>query len=264
MNQEMVSLMSSLFFSFQQGLIKVAFAWLRIAPVMFFLPFFSNKLLNGGIIKNCVVVYLALGLWPFFSSREILWEEINLGEIFLYEVLVGLVLALILGLPFMIANIIGELIDMQRGETISSIIDPASGTEASELAVLISYITCMVFLAQGGMYQLASIFAQSYQLLPFAEGFSSFNSLSLGEWLNKMVVKGIILTAPILVTLFIIEVALGLYSRFCPQLNAFSLSLAIKSIIAFIVFLLYFKNEVPDILVNMISILPLSDIFLSP
>ncbi len=59
MNQEMLSLASSLYFNFQQGLVKIAFAWLRIAPVMFFLPFLSNKLLNGGIIKNCVVAYFA-------------------------------------------------------------------------------------------------------------------------------------------------------------------------------------------------------------
>ncbi|HGN3019295.1 TPA: flagellar biosynthetic protein FliR, partial [Pseudomonas aeruginosa] len=103
---------------------------------------------------------------------------------------------------------------------------------------------------------------QSYQLLPFAAGFSQFNSLPLGEWMNQMVVKAIILAAPILITLFISEAALGLYSRFCPQLNAFSLSLTIKSIIAFAVFLLYFQNEVPDILVNMISTSPLHDIFI--
>lgn len=263
MSQELVSLASYLFFLFQQELIKLALAWLRIAPVMFFLPFFSNKLLNGGIIKNCVVIYIALGLWPLFSSVDIQWEHVGLAEIFLYEMVIGLVLAFILGLPFMIANIIGELIDTQRGETISSIIDPASGTEASELAVFLSYIVCMVFLAQGGMYQLSNIFAQSYYLLPVGQGFSSFNSLPLGEWLNGIVVKGVILAAPIIVTLFITEVALGLYSRFCPQLNAFSLSLAIKSIIAFIVFLLYFQNEVPDILVNMISLVPLNNVFLS-
>lgn len=263
MSQELVSLASYLFFLFQQGLIKLALAWLRIAPVMFFLPFFSNKLLNGGIIKNCVVIYIALGLWPFFMGVDLQGEQAGLAEVFLFEIVVGLTLAFILGLPFMIANVIGELIDTQRGETISSIIDPASGTEASELAVFLSYIVCMVFLSQGGMYQLSTIFAQSYHLLPLGQGFSSFNSLALGEWLNSMVLKGVILAAPIIVTLFITEVALGLYSRFCPQLNAFSLSLAIKSTIAFIVFLLYFPNEVPDILMNMISLTPLNTIFLS-
>ncbi|SUC25231.1 type III secretion system protein SpaR [Providencia rustigianii] len=165
MNQEMISLASSVYFNFQHGLMKIALAWLRIAPVMFFLPFLSNKLLNGGIIKNCVVAYLALGMWPYLSARDIDWAQMSLSEVFLYEICIGIVLALILGLPFMIANIIGELIDTQRGETISSIVDPASGSEASELAVFISYIVCMVFLAQGGMYQLANVFCAKLPII---------------------------------------------------------------------------------------------------
>lgn len=251
----------SLYYAFQSGLMTVALAWMRIAPVFFFLPFLSTKLLNSIIIKNCVAIFLVLGLWPFFSSRTETYLEISLGEAMLYEFVIGLILAFILGLPFLIANIIGELIDNQRGATISDTIDPANGVESSELSVLVSHIVAMIFLAQGGMYQLAHAFADSYRLLPFSAGFSQFNTLSLGCFLNQLVTQGIVLAAPILITLFICEVALGLYSRFCPQLNAFSLSLTIKSIVAFSVFLLYFQNEVPTVLINMISLNPLYDIF---
>ncbi|HDL7731764.1 TPA: type III secretion system export apparatus subunit SctT [Yersinia enterocolitica] len=261
MDQQVVGLYVSLYSTFQTGLMTLALAWARIAPVFFFLPFLSSKLLNSGMIKNCVAVFLALGMWPFFSTYELNWEETSLGEMILYELAIGLVLAFILSLPFLIANIIGELIDNQRGATISDTIDPANGVESSEMSVLVSHIVVMIFLTQGGMYQLAQTFAESYRLLPFAAGFSHFDSLPLGRWLNQLVVQAIVLAAPILVSLFITEVALGLYSRFCPQLNAFSLSLTIKSAIAFMVFLLYFQNEVPTILINMISLSPLHDIF---
>lgn len=261
MSPEALSFYVSFYSTFQIGLMKLALAWMRIAPVFFFLPFLSSKLLNSGMIKNCVAAFLALGLWPFFSAREINWEETPLSEVILYELAIGLILALILSLPFLIANIIGELIDNQRGATISDTIDPANGVESSEMSVLVSHIVVMIFLAQGGIVILAQTFAESYRLLPFAAGFSHFDSLPLGRWINLLVVQGIILAAPILVTLFITEVALGLYSRFCPQLNAFSLSLTIKSVIAFTVFLFYFQNEVPTLLVNMISLSPLHDIF---
>lgn len=261
MSSEALGFYVSFYSAFQIGLLKLLLAWVRIAPVFFFLPFLSAKLLNSGMIKNCVAVFLALGLWPFFSAHEIDWEETLLSELILYELTVGLILAFILNLPFFIANIIGELIDNQRGATISDTIDPANGVESSEMSVLVSYIIVMIFLAQGGMLLLAQTFAESYRLLPFAAGFTHFDSLPLGRWLNQLVTQAIILAAPILVTLFITEVALGLYSRFCPQLNAFSLSLTIKSVIAFMVFLLYFQNEVPSILVNMISLSPLYDIF---
>ncbi len=69
MNQEILSLMSSLYFIFQEGLIKIALAWLNCTSDVF-ITFLSNKLLNGGIIKNCVVAYIALGLWPFFHPMK--------------------------------------------------------------------------------------------------------------------------------------------------------------------------------------------------
>ncbi|EKT60898.1 type III secretion system export apparatus subunit SctT [Providencia sneebia] len=264
MNQTILTFYSSLYFSLQEILFTLVIAWGRIAPVLFFLPFLSNKLLNNGIIKNCITIYFILGLWPTISEHKMQWEIVTVIESLLYELVIGIVISLMLALPFMIANIIVEIIDTQRGETISSIIDPTIGTEASQFSVFISYIICVVFLSQDGLLVLVNIFYKSYQLLPFAVGFSQFNSLLLGEWINQMVIKGIILAIPILITLFISEVALGLYSRFCPQLNTFSLSLSIKSISAFIVFLLYFKNEVPVILINMIYLTPLYNIFILP
>ncbi|MGE9665641.1 flagellar biosynthetic protein FliR, partial [Escherichia coli] len=44
------------------------------------------------------------------------------------------------------------------------------------------------------------------------------------------------------IIMFLSEVALGVYSLFCPQLNAFSLSLCIKGIIAFMSLLLFFAS----------------------
>lgn len=88
----------------------------------------------------------------FLSAHEFQWENVSVVEVVVYELTIGVVIAFMLALPFMIASVIGELIDTQRGETISSIVDPASGSESSELAVFISYIICMIFLSQGEWY----------------------------------------------------------------------------------------------------------------
>lgn len=60
MDQQVVGLYVSLYSTFQTGLMTLALAWARIAPVFFFLPFLSSKLLNSGMIKNCVAVF-----WPW-------------------------------------------------------------------------------------------------------------------------------------------------------------------------------------------------------
>ncbi|AJI96155.1 type III secretion apparatus protein SpaR/YscT/HrcT [Yersinia ruckeri] len=261
MNKEMLNLYSSLYGTFNSGMITLALAYMRIAPVFFLLPFLNTKLLNGVVVKNSLIIYICLGLWPYLSRGEFVRQQLGIVDIILYELSIGVILAFFICMPFLIANIIGEIIDNQRGATISDTIDPANGIESSEFSALLNYIICMVFLSQGGMYKLVESFADSYKLMPFGQGFSLFEPLLLGSWLNTLVSQGFIMASPVLVTLFLSEVALGLYSRFCPQLNAFSLSLAVKSIIAFSVFLLYFQNEVPSLLVTMVDISPLGKIF---
>lgn len=91
--------------------------------------------------------------------------------------------------------------------------------------------------------------AASYQHVPLGTFAAHFNWYALGEWLNNLVGKSLVLCSPVLVVMFLCEIALGVYSRFCPQLNAFSLSLTIKSIIAFSVLIVYFTTGLPDELI---------------
>ncbi|CNF07140.1 type III secretion system export apparatus subunit SctT [Yersinia nurmii] len=261
MNNNVINLYISLYDTFSSGMITLSIAYLRIAPVFFLLPFLNTKLLNGIVIKNSLIIYISLGLWPYLSTGDDVREQREIIDVVLYELLIGIIFAFLICLPFLVANIIGEIIDNQRGATISDTIDPANGIDSSEFSAFLNYVICMIFLAQGGLYKLVGAFADSYRMMPFCQGFSHFEPLIMGTWLNSLVSQGLILASPVLVTLFLSEVALGLYSRFCPQLNAFSLSLAIKSIIAFSIFLIYFHNEIPSILVSMIDMSPLLDIF---
>lgn len=248
-------------YNLNENIIILAIAYLRIAPVFFFLPFLNSKLLNSNIIKNLLIVFISIGLWPVFSGKYARIFEIGLIETILYELSIGLVLAFLICFPFFVANIIGELVDNQRGATISDTLDPANGVESSQLSSLFGYIFCMIFLIDGGMIRLVEIFYESYRSLPFVGGLHGFEPVSIGNWLNGLILKSIVIAAPMLVVLFISEIALGLYSRFCPQVNAFSLSLTIKSMIAFSVFLIYFFKRLPDEVVNMIDLFYLFDIF---
>jgi type III secretion protein T len=51
------------------------------------------------------------------------------------------------------------------------------------------------------------------------------------------------LSGPVIAALFLTEMLIGVLSRFAAQLNPFSLTFAIKSIVAFAVFHLYFGVE---------------------
>ena len=65
--------------------------------------------------------------------------------------------------------------------------------------------------------------------------------------------------SPIVSMLLFSEIILGLLSRFAPQMNAFSVSLTVKSAVAFIVLILYLggivSNYIFDLFLDVSSFL---------
>ena len=60
-----------------------------------------------------------------------------------------------------------------------------------------------------------------------------------GQLVQTLMQNSILLAAPVMLVLMIAEMLLGVFARYCPQLNPFSLSLTVKSTLAFAVFLFY-------------------------
>jgi type III secretion protein T len=73
--------------------------------------------------------------------------------------------------------------------------------------------------------------------------------------LTKVMAKALVLASPVVAALLLSEIALGLLSRFAPQMNAFSISLTIKSAIALLILLLYFSPILPS-MVGELSLQP--------
>ncbi len=232
-------------------ILLIAMSYVRIAPVFYLLPFFNDRILNGLLFKNVLIYLIILGMWPLIFPMRSALENTAILVIISSELFTGMVLAFVVCVPFWIASNIGELIDNQRGATISDTIDPSNGAETSILGAFLNFFCSVIFLNQGGMLLLLEALASSYQHIPFGSVVGNFNWPEMGVWLNAMIARSLILSAPVLVVMFLCEVALGVYSRFCPQLNAFSLSLTIKSIIAFCVLIIYFTSGLPSELMDL-------------
>ncbi|ONC26344.1 EscT/YscT/HrcT family type III secretion system export apparatus protein [Burkholderia pseudomallei] len=235
----------------------VAIAYARIAPVFYLLPFLNDRVVVGATLKNTIIFVLIVGLWPAMPHvpadgglAVMLWLAVK-------EASVGLALGVTLVLPFWVASAIAELIDNQRGATISDSIDPATGVDASVLEPFVSLFYAAVFLQQGGMGEIVKALADSYRYVPVGALLQG-NVWRIGVMLTDVLGKGISLAAPVLVMMFLSDVLLGLVSRFCPQVNAFSLSLSFKSIVAFGVFYLYFAHGLPGPLHELFDAHPLS------
>lgn len=241
--------------AFYRHIGAIAIAYARIAPVFYLLPFLNDRTIVNGVVKNTIVFAVILGLWPSFAHPQ----GGALFGVALTEAAAGLVLGVALSLPFWVATVVGELIDNQRGATISDSIDPATGVEASALAPFVSLFYAAAFLQQGGMLTIVGALESSYATVPTGALFD-VDLLRVGALLTDLVAHGLALAAPVLIVMFLTDALLGLFSRFCPQVNAFSLSLTVKSIVAFAVFHLYFVYAAPHELTALLHAHPFSSL----
>ncbi|NDL61517.1 type III secretion system export apparatus subunit SctT [Acerihabitans arboris] len=233
----------------------------RITPVFLLLPFLTSNIISMNI-RMPVIIFIGASLWPY-SLERLPADEINFLAVLAQELFIGLILGILFALPFWIMHGLGSVIDHQRGATVSSTFDPMSGVDTSELSNLFNLFAGALFLAGGGMLLLLETFQQSYLLCDPLQTCTPALKPVLGI-VGHLMGKIIILASPVLACLLLSEMILGLLSRFAPQMNAFSISLTIKSMIAFMVLILYFSPYLPDAFKSLAPGPGVLDIWLKP
>lgn len=239
----------SLFFEQHNFLANAVIISTRIAPAFYLLPFLNSSTLSI-TIRLPVILLVACALWPYPPDSDLLDGQRDWMTLLLSEMMVGLFTGCCLALPFWIFHAIGSIADNQRGALISSVMDPTAGVETPELARFLYYFSAAVFLLNGGMLLLLQTFYNSYQLCePLKLCQPELNAVL--SFIDTVVVKAIVLSSPVITSLLCTEVFLGLFARFAPQMNAFSMLLTVKSYITLVVAILYFTS----VLAGQVSIL---------
>lgn len=220
---------------------SASFAYCRIAPIFFLMPFLNSGNIPS-VVRHPVIIIVGVVMAPkiYINYTQVEWLFI-LGR----EVIVGLFVGCFLAAPFWIFHAIGNFIDNQRGATLSSTLDPATGVDTSELARLFNLFAAVVYLNNGGMLLIMEALWKSYQLCePFSRGMPDLRLFI--NFINEIMSRGIIYASPVIVVMLGAEVLLGLISRYASQLNAFAISLTVKSGLAFLILLIYFEPILPE------------------
>lgn len=207
------------------------------------LPFLNSDLLPG-VMRNAVIVMVALGVWPYIPHGLAQINGMAYISLLASEATLGVLLGALLSLPFWVFHALGSIIDNQRGATLSSSIDPTTGVDTSEMSNFLNLFAVAIYLQNGGMSLMLDVLSRSYQICdPLTS--CTLKWPSIFSLMNVVMSKSIILASPVIAALLLSEVLLGLLSRFAAQLNAFSIALTIKSGVALLIMLLYFRPVLP-------------------
>jgi len=149
------------------------------------------------------------------------------------ETLIGVLLGFVAFLFFTVVQIAGSFIDMQMGFGIANVIDPMTGAQSPVFGSFKYMIAMLLFLTLNGHHYLLLGIMDSYELIPLDNSF--FAALANGpptEALTRSVASAFTLAfqmaAPIVASMFLVDVALGILAKTAPQFNVFVVGMPLK------------------------------------
>ena len=200
-----MSLFSWLHDLFQNALLSSV----RLFAAFSFLPFLNDKFILSRTTRGIIIFLMAQCLSGNGDYPAAEFSVVNI----LSEIITGMVMGLVYSTPFFIFSAFGEYIDNQRGANIND-----------------------------GFVLLMTSVQDSFRLLPPGTLLTEIHYAAVFDWLTNSLSLSLLFCMPVLIILFISEVSLGILALYNSQLNPFSLSLSIKSIIAFLLALLLFRS----------------------
>ena len=154
------------------------------------------------------------------------WNALN---ILMQQMAIGLVFGFILRLVFAGIELAGDLVGLQMGLSFATFVDPQNSTQAPLLGSFLGIIASLVFLAINGHLMLIAGIVDSFRAFPVGMGENSLppvrGLIGLGGEVARI---GLHLALPVVTTMLICNIALGVLTRAAPQLNLLSVGFPIS------------------------------------
>jgi flagellar biosynthetic protein FliR len=181
---------------------------------------------------------ITLVCYPVLSitAPPIPTDAFTLGLLALREVMVGITLGFITRVIFSAVEFSGQIIGMQMGFTISSIIDPSQGTQTQIMSVMQTLLATLLFLSMNIHHLFIRTIVDSFRIIPLGKWHLNAEIIAFFvKGTSEILILGIRLAAPVMIALLLTSVTLGIMARAFPQMNIFMVSMPLNIGIGFIV-----------------------------
>ena len=199
----------------------------RIGGLLAALPVFSGRTIPVKV-KLGLVLTLSLMLAPSIPMPTVSLDPVLLVGGMLSEMAIGVTIGLAVRLMFGALEVAGELLGIQMGFGAVHLFDPTTSQQTPMVAQFFTTLASLIFLSLNAhLFAMATII-HSYEAIP---AFGAHLSSHLGEEIlllsQRMFTIGLKLSAPVLITILLINVLMALLGRAVPQVQVFVLSFPI-------------------------------------
>nr|WP_256349808.1 type III secretion system export apparatus subunit SctT [Pseudomonas sp. B6002] len=228
----------------------------RIYPCAILVAAFCFQHIRG-MLRHTIVMVMALmpapGIHAVLAVEE--YSALMLGALVLKEVALGLLLGVLLSMPFWMFESVGALLDNQRGALAGGQLNPSLGPDATPIGHLFKQLAIFLLIVTLGLGTLTQVIWDSYLIwpptvwfpLPAPNGMGVFVGL-LGDTFTHMMLYA----APFIAVLLLLEFGIALLGVYSQQLQVSTLAPPVKCLAGIGILLVYFAL-LQDLIVGRMS-----------
>ena len=168
------------------------------------------------------------------------------------EVFLGVCLGMLTRFFFYALNMASELTSQALGLGSASVYNPLSGINSSLIEQFQGTLAILIFFAVQGHHLVVSAVFQSFELVSISQMTLKFNGLGeFVRWCQMLFEIALKVAAPIVSSLFLVNLGMGILGRAVPQINLFVTSFQVTIMVGFLILFVsmpLYINEVVHIL----------------
>jgi flagellar biosynthesis protein FliR len=221
-------------YEFTLNIVQFMAVFSRIAGILMGFPLFRGSAIPMRV-KVSIMLALSLILIPTlpdgWSSEAMnsFLDPMGLFTILLVDLLLGLTVSLSVFLMMEIAALAGHFISMNVGYSMSMQFDPNTNAQSSTMSVMFMQIFTMIFIVTDMHLGFLKITAASFTTMPPGHLFlKEDHMISIIETSNDIFIHSFQLALPIIAIMFLINVCMGIISRFGEDFQVLMLSFPIR------------------------------------
>lgn len=216
--------------------------FVRVMAMCMVAPLLSTSSIPG-IARAGLALFITAAVYPRVAEAgyPLPARDAQLVLVLVGEAMVGALIGLCMLLVFSIFQVAGEFFSVQMGLGASEVYDPLAQVEVPLMGQFLYLVSVLVFLQVDGFQQFLIAGVEksfdSLRAVDLVGGRFVLNRMFLGS-LGRLFESALTISFPILGTLLLVSVSLGLLAKAAPQMNLLMVGFPISLGVAFVMLFL--------------------------
>ncbi len=226
-------------YNFQAFLLVI----IRIHSLFMVAPFFASGVIPVRL-RALIAFFTALVIFPMLmrgTGYGVTGNMIEYAIFVLREVVIGIYIGFLASIIFTAFQLAGQYFAVQIGFGFSEVVDPMAQISVPIVGQLKNLIGLLIFLYINGHHFLISAIYRSFELAPvitISEHSISSHLKYLVYSFSGMFIVAMKIALPIMATIFLVSVSMGILAKAAPQMNIMMLGFPFKILVAFVLIML--------------------------